>query len=125
MWKGFKRRVSKLAGKEGKPGEKSTRIIADDPFFTMGIQYKSFEPENTQVYGMYQKDDSVPQKEEEDSPNKTIEEPEERIGIKQEIIANMSKDPVGVYVPPVTLLAPREIRPSFKQKGENVNNVAN
>ena len=88
----------------------------------MGVQYKSFDPDYTQVYGMYQKDNSVPIQEEIESPMKTTEEPEESKG---GIIESMNKDPVGVYVPPVSLLAPRGRLSSFHQKGSNMNNVVN
>ena len=53
---------------------------------------------------------------------KTTEEPEESKG---GIIESMNKDPVGVYVPPVSLLAPRGRLSSFHQKGSNMNNIVN
>ena len=80
MWKGLKRRLS-FTKKE----KSSTGALIDDPFFTMGgVQYKTFDPDCTQVYGMYHKDDQeVPEKEEQEetkdlSPVKQFEEMEQQ-----------------------------------------------
>ena len=71
MWKGLKRRVSKLYyGNEGEKGQKSNSLMSDDPFFTMGVQYKSFDPDYAQVYGMYHKEDQILVEEDEASPSK-------------------------------------------------------
>ena len=73
MWKGFKRRITKSWNKDPgtKEGTPSKIAKGEDPFQSMGIQYKSFDPQNTQVYGMYVKDEAIYEQEEEPSPVKS------------------------------------------------------
>ena len=99
MWKGLKRRMTRAWSKDPGIKERTPSMIAkgEDPFLSMGIQYKSFDPENTQVYGMYVKDEAIYDQEEEPSPIKMGDEEESK----------QIKDPVGQYVPPASLLAAR------------------
>ena len=78
--------------------------MAVDPFYTMGVQYKSFDPEYAQVYGMYHKEEQVIVEEEyrlSPSASKFPDHSEEEMKFKEQTPAKPIKVPIN------TLLAPR------------------